>query len=1218
MSSLKLLPFFLFFLSASVALSQENNLFTTYQSVYNSSPEAAVMSKFVEVPVNYYNGIPDINIPIYQVQEGDISVPLILRYHSGGIKVAEEASWVGLGWDLTVGGKINHIVNNKNDLSSGGYPRTDVPLPFEFLPYGNVLSFNNAHNYYVQGSPTDEGCKINGSNYTYDLASAISMDGEPDLFIYNFGRHSGKFVFTGFNSGYSLSQDNIRLSMQDGGIQAITDDGLIYNFQEPESSARRFIPDGGNMAQFTYQPKTAYSLTEINSPKGKIVEFIYPPGPAEGTLISPGEGVITTNFSFRKELHQYQPSPPPSLWEQSFNESYYSLIDTIKFSLGYVVFLKSSRSDLWNGQKLDEIKVFNNTDELIKQFKFNYSYFEADPRFGDQAGQHSGITLKNNGFIEDYRRLRLKLISLDEVNLSGEKISYSFRYDETPLPYKTSFASDFWGFFNGQMNNNTLLPSGTDLGAYYIVPDAFNYFVGANRRPNESSIKAGILNEITYPTGGSVEFEYSANEFYQSSNLPTHKTSSALCFNPDPNQDSLRYQYLQTFNVPISDTFTISTQEVQVYYKLAATHTFNYPNCFNGENNDNCMWVAIERKNGDSWSQVHKFYHSGPDILITQEVELELQSGTYRVNAHYPDNEYGDFIYGTNEDYAQIRITYLSTDTQLNAVLGGGVKIDKIKHFDPVRNNSFTQVFTYTGGTMLSLPVHTSSRSFSYANTACGGIFDGCCPDITCTSIGGNQIDVLYSDSQVRYTYSSDGSPVGYRNVKVEMLGDSTGMSEYGFQVTAPTINFMYPGLPEINYLGNGQMLRKIDYKRENGDYIRVKELECKYDSYNKYLLWGFKTEARIPLIRCQENLTNFSCASCEQLHYYYYPIKLAHERMSEQKERFFMNEEILEKRSVYSYNTLGYLTHTAVTTSDGTNLTTDLKYPNDYNSQDWIQDMQERNMVNMPIETIHRKNGKAINGNFIEYKTLNGITFPYEIYALETNVPININSSSPSLSLHSSFKPRKISLFGEDGNLQWEQLNFNDTISYLWGYANSLPIAIAENAKPSDIAYSSFERMDTKGGWEYETSEISSSYAMTGNQSFIGNSIYKNNLTLDRYIITFWAKASTGDSGIITLGNKHINIPPGIWKYFEISTSSFVTSVNLELSAVHLDEIKLFPKSSRMTTFTHVPLVGITSKSTPDGGLTTYKFDSFKRLKLILDKDGNILKSFDYNYVNP
>jgi hypothetical protein len=79
------------------------------------SPNAAALGKFGDTPVSYHTGVPEISIPVYTVQEGSLSAPVTLSYHSAGVKVDEVASWVGLGWSLSAGGSITRTVNGGPD-----------------------------------------------------------------------------------------------------------------------------------------------------------------------------------------------------------------------------------------------------------------------------------------------------------------------------------------------------------------------------------------------------------------------------------------------------------------------------------------------------------------------------------------------------------------------------------------------------------------------------------------------------------------------------------------------------------------------------------------------------------------------------------------------------------------------------------------------------------------------------------------------------------------------------------------------------------------------------------------------------------------------------------------------------------------------------------------------------------------------------------------------
>src|SRR5882672_1868816 len=82
----------------------------TIGKVNISSPNAASLGKYGDIPVGYHTGVPSVGIPIYTVNSGGLTTDISLSYHASGLKVAEVAGWVGAGWSLNAGGMITRSI----------------------------------------------------------------------------------------------------------------------------------------------------------------------------------------------------------------------------------------------------------------------------------------------------------------------------------------------------------------------------------------------------------------------------------------------------------------------------------------------------------------------------------------------------------------------------------------------------------------------------------------------------------------------------------------------------------------------------------------------------------------------------------------------------------------------------------------------------------------------------------------------------------------------------------------------------------------------------------------------------------------------------------------------------------------------------------------------------------------------------------------------------
>ena len=67
---------------------------------YVQTPEMSAIRKVALSSVNYSTGTVGIRIPLFNIECGDLSLPIYLSYNSTGIKVNEPSGWVGQNWTL--------------------------------------------------------------------------------------------------------------------------------------------------------------------------------------------------------------------------------------------------------------------------------------------------------------------------------------------------------------------------------------------------------------------------------------------------------------------------------------------------------------------------------------------------------------------------------------------------------------------------------------------------------------------------------------------------------------------------------------------------------------------------------------------------------------------------------------------------------------------------------------------------------------------------------------------------------------------------------------------------------------------------------------------------------------------------------------------------------------------------------------------------------------
>jgi YD repeat-containing protein len=435
------------------------------------SPTAFELGKFGELPVGMFNGTPNVSIPLYSYSTKNMAVPITLSYSNPGLRVDQLSSWVGLGWNLNIGGVITRQVKGLPDEHPiAGLRRVFPDAEIEKLMYNSV-----AH-------PV-------ATKFIYDQ-SLPNKDGEYDIYNFNFNGNTGQFVIDGRGRILEIGQQNplkITFTGTDTSkrFYITTSDGVKHFFEEVEYSetSNSCSNSGPNLRTIT-----SWYLTKMVHPKKDTLYFTYD---NNGFEYATGR-----NQKFTLKLTPGKGESCPCPENNYDNCLLYLDTDAKKLARIYssnpqdgevIVTSNLPHPEVAAYDLLEKIEVKYGAD-IREQFLFNYSNTANNRVFLD------GLTQKN----------------------PAQK--YNFTYlDKDDFPARLSFSQDHWGYFNGKPNSNLLVKPNSDLW------NPVQGLATANRDPDSTYTGIGLLTKVTYPTGGSTELIYEPNTWYGGKNFYTDK-----------------------------------------------------------------------------------------------------------------------------------------------------------------------------------------------------------------------------------------------------------------------------------------------------------------------------------------------------------------------------------------------------------------------------------------------------------------------------------------------------------------------------------------------------------------------------------------------------------------------------------------------------------------------------------------------------------------------
>lgn len=383
-----------------------------------SKPEASVasLSTYVNTPVSYATGIPDISFPLASLptHSKEVNINLGLSYHPGNIFSDNRAGEVGLGWSLLgAGGVISREIINGTDER---FFRTDL------------------------------------GNYAKN-----EFD---DIYYYNFGSQSGKFRFirnTADNTfeivkltpsnvkiEYVRENNNATLLLQS--FKMTDDKGYIYLFDVNGRVANKFGELKGVYKSAFYLTKVYNSqMQELYSmeyqTENKTPPFSYPQDVSIQTcklkkITSRDYGTI--DFEYVKENVS-----------EAFNDPYKINSITIKNKGGDIInrygftYNELSGSIMPGKRALKEIKKYDRSLSQSEVTAFEYNMTGSTKEYSPSPGHFLDYFLCDNQLMHIDDPKYFSFGTLKKVKLpTGGSVEYTFETKEYAVEDLDQYVSD--------------------------------------------------------------------------------------------------------------------------------------------------------------------------------------------------------------------------------------------------------------------------------------------------------------------------------------------------------------------------------------------------------------------------------------------------------------------------------------------------------------------------------------------------------------------------------------------------------------------------------------------------------------------------------------------------------------------------------------------------------------------------------------------------------
>jgi len=1262
------LMFFLFLLLVNVKAQNNYQVQANFSDITGkelaNSPNPAAFTQYGKVPVSGFTGTANIKIPLYDIKVDNFDLPVYLTYDSQGVRPNNHAGWVGTGWSLFAGSAITRKVNGAPDEFVAAYAYGADPTDY---PQGHHLGWYY-HSKVDKNNLTNNNSNW-AANLGNAYPGALSLDGAaleddyaPDEFDFNINDISGAF-FMGEDGNWKVRSNNgttitVQEVMANGSytfkpfpngttstlksntfVEFIitTGDGTQYYFGDDpngngSNAAIEFNRAGLYYAYNVEVIPNAWHITKIVLPSKKVITFQYK---RDGVVYqySPGysDGVYSMETTGSVVIYANQSAP-------DVNDASVNIVDpvylqSITFPEGSLKFnsQRSYEPDLLDGE-LANFNINTTGNGVVSVFgqkiasSIYAAYPELQPPSGDPLAnvpktnqnppscwyQLNDVELDDNlnNKLKDFKfsyswgntnNTRLFLNSIQEYgyynNVVGTALPpYVFSYNTTLLPNYGSYNVDHWGFYNG-------LQSLPDVTNFSTGPTAYNTF----RTPSLTYAQAGILTQITYPSGGITAFQYELNR-YKSwvGNLPISLTSvsetaagglrvKSVVSTDNITGQSISYTYDYVNDLTNNVSSGILGSPLPTYFVIQPSLTLTNQPGFSGINQ---FLVAYQYFSCNSIYPAHN--SDGAIVTYSNVIERQFNNGVYNgmkttvFSNHdngYMDNSPDDFNYVAPTDGL---LTYYSDRSfERGLVLselyfnGTGLPVKTVVNSynsDPNRFNTFVK--SILPGVKI-VPVSAYSYHFWRMSAIRNYTYYPYLQQTVETDYPSDNSTNTVATTK-NYTYDSVN---GTRNMVESVTTDSKGQLEanlikypldYNLMGITPSDAFTI-GVANLQNLNALSIPVESTKQLTNADGTNLRTTASSLLSFDaSFPFQKIKYVANLPAIPAASFIPSSVTSSGT------------------------LTKDGSYDARIYIDNYDGTGNPLQEHIASGANQAYQWGYNNSYlvavvkNAANSITTVTSNGYgtigISIPASS-SQSYSQTINVGYSGSTTISyaisgdaaGITNPNATASIAVTGPSYSNTFY--LSTSGSSYPITQTLTGLTPGTYTIKATCVQTLAATTFVNGSYPAVVSNQSGIKEFYYEGFEESTVAG--------VTSGTAHTGHNYFVGTTFTPGwtppNPTTRTYVISYWYLSA------------------GVWQYK--APSSYTGATMAITGGTAYDDVRIYPSDAQMTTYTYDYLVGITSATDAKGETTYYEYDPHERLMNIRDKDGNIIKHIDYHY---